>query len=402
MVFKDRHQKSMVGVILDDYIYKHSVTCLIACEVSEKHRENDKMDNSLFFNPVFGERFINAWFPRWNVSSKEKIHSQAVKLSSIEFVSNEFVHVPKEIFKKDTRAIERFRKEFGTQLDRRAHWSETDYQNLMFESNIELVLQRFKVMKDLSQLLNDMEMVDLIIEGDNYLKVSHKMGISEHIKNLKKSLSDENLELLPEYNKRLEVLKTLDYVNPEQLTINLKGRVACEINSGWELVMTELVFDNFLGGFSSEEIVALLSCFVFEGKRGNNKDESPTKLSTPRLEKGKEKICSIVEKIMTISTELKIQLTAEEDSFLENDRFALVNTVYEWARGRSFKDIMEYANDADESEGTIVRVITFLDEICMQVRNASIITGDSALHSKMTDAQEKIKRDIVFCASLYL
>lgn len=402
IVFKDRHQKSMVGVILDDYVYKHSVTCLIACEVSGKQKENDRTDSSLFFNPVFGERFINAWFPRWLVSGREKIHSQAVKLSSIEFVSNEFVHVPKEIFKKDTRAIERFRKEFSTQLDRRARWSETDYQNLMFESNIELVLQRVKVMKDLSELLNDIEVVDLITKGDNYLKVSHRMEISEHIESLKKSLSDENLELLPEYNKRLEVLKTLDYVNPEQLTINLKGRVACEINSGWELVMTELVFDNFLGGFSSEEIVALLSCFVFEGKRGSNKDEAPTKLSTPRLEKGKEKICSIVEKIMTISTELKIQLTAEEDSFLENDRFALVNTVYEWARGRSFKDIMEYANDADESEGTIVRVITFLDEICMQVRNASIITGDSALHSKMTDAQEKIKRDIVFCASLYL
>jgi antiviral helicase SKI2 len=99
---------------------------------------------------------------------------------------------------------------------------------------------------------------------------------------------------------------------------------------------------------------------------------------------------------------MEIQLTAEEESFLEIDRFALVNTVYEWARGRSFKDIMEYANDADESEGTIVRVITFLDEICNQVKNAALITGDSALHSKMTDAQEKIKRDIVFCASLYL
>lgn len=402
VVYKNKQKNSVVGVILDDYVHKHSVTCLVACEVSETRGDRNKNETNLFFNPSFGERFINCWFPRWHVSDKKRIHSEAVHLSSIEFVSNEFVHLSRDFFSKDPRAIENFRREFGAQLDRRDHWSEIDYQNFMFESNIELILERTKLMKDLSQLLNDMKVIELVTKDENYMKVSHRMTVSDNIESLKKTLSDENLELLPEYNKRLEVLKTLDYVNPEQLTINLKGRVACEINSGWELIITELVFDNFLGGFSSEEIVALLSCFVFEGKRGNNKDEGPTKLSTPRLEKGKEKICSIVERIMTISTELKIQLTAEEDAFLENDRFALVNTVYEWARGRSFKEIMEYANDADESEGTIVRVITFLDEICMQVRNASVITGDSALHSKMTDAQEKIKRDIVFCASLYL
>lgn len=402
IVFRDERGDSVVGVILNDTVVKNSIYCIVACELSDKFQGYDNRKTKLFFNPLFGERFINEWFPKWNVCKKNKISIQNVNLNNIEFISHEFVSVTKGVVNKNVKECEYFLRDLSSQFERRDRWREFDYHNLMVESNITQVLTRTKDMKKLQELLVDYNVVDLMSQNDNYLMVSQKMMLSEKIEILKKSLSDENLELLPEYNKRLDVLKRLDYVNSEQLTINLKGRVACEINSGWELIITELVFDNFLGGFSSEEIVALLSCFVYDGKKSNNKDEEQTKLSTPRLEKGKEKICSIVEQIMVISNEFRIQLTAEEDAFLEVDRFALVNTVYEWARGRSFKEIMEYANDADESEGTIVRVITFLDEICMQVRNAALITGDSALHSKMTDAQEKIKRDIVFCASLYL
>lgn len=398
IVFKNEKGYLSVGVIADKYIHKQSIACFVATAISNKSVPH----NDLLFNPVFGEKFIDDWFPKWTINNDKRMRIENVKLESIQFVTNEFIEIPRAIFRKEPVAIDIFTKTLKTKLEKRYQWKELDFLLFMFESNIEMILRRQELMVELSTLLNDMKVTAIMTKDDNYQKVSYKLQLVNRIQNIKDSLSDENLELLPEYNKRMEVLKNLDYINPEQLTINLKGRVACELNSGWELVITELVFDNFLGGFSSEEIVALLSCFVYEGKRGDNKDEGSTNLSTPRLEKGKEKICSIVEKLLVLSTELNIQLTAEEDAFLENDRFALVNTVYEWARGRSFKEIMEHANDADESEGTIVRVITFLDEICMQVRNAALITGDSALHSKMTNAQEKIKRDIVFCASLYL
>ena len=102
---------------------------------------------------------------------------------------------------------------------------------------------------------------------------------------------------------------------------------------------------------------------------------------------------------MNVFEEHQVLLTSEEEEFLERKRFALVNVVYEWARGLSFNEIMQMSVEA---EGTIVRVITRLDEICREVKSAALIVGDSTLHSKMSEAQEKIKRDIVFCASLYL
>lgn len=400
IVFKDKEGRSMVGSIIDHG--GNYLECLVGCQLQNEnqHKKTDKTD--LFFNPLFSERFNDEWIPKWSTKFSINLYAAKVPLSSIQFISNEFIEITREIFNKENAAIRNFISKLNVLLNQREFWKGLDLHYLMNETNIANITSYLGLLEKLSVYLNDSAVISLMEENDNYLNVSNKMKLTNHIENLKQSLSDENLELLPEYNKRLEVLKTLNYIDPEQLTINLKGRVACEINSGFELIITELVFDNFLGGFSSEEIVALLSCFVFEGRRGNKEDDGQIILSTPRLEKGKEKICSIVEKIMVLSTDLQIQLTAEEEAFLENDRFGLVNTVYEWARGRTFKDIMEYANDADESEGTIVRVITFLDEICNQVKNASLITGDSALHSKMTDAQEKIKRDIVFCASLYL
>ena len=47
----------------------------------------------------------------------------------------------------------------------------------------------------------------------------------------------------------------------------------------------------------------------------------------------------------------------------------------------------------DVAEGTIVRVITRLDETCREVRDAARVIGDASLMKKMEDAQIRIKRD---------
>jgi antiviral helicase SKI2 len=54
-----------------------------------------------------------------------------------------------------------------------------------------------------------------------------KQFLSE-IETLKFALSDQNLELLPDYEQRVSVLKDLKFVD-ENSTVLLKGRVACEV-----------------------------------------------------------------------------------------------------------------------------------------------------------------------------
>jgi len=201
------------------------------------------------------------------------------------------------------------------------------------------------------------------------------------------AISDQNLDLIPDYEQRIEVLKELKFID-ENSTVQLKGRVACEINSANELVLTELILENTLANYEPEEVVALLSCFVFQEKT-EVEPVVPTK-----LEEGRDAILTISRGVECVQDRHKV--SAEE--FKTSLKFGLMEVVYEWAKGMPFDQITALT---DVQEGTIVRVITRLDETCREVRDAARVIGDMDLFKKLEEAQVKIKRDIVFAASLY-
>ena len=140
--------------------------------------------------------------------------------------------------------------------------------------------------------------------------------------------------------------------------------------------------------------MALLSAFVFQEKT----DIEPT--LTPTLEGGRDEIVRISEKVNAYQIQHQVILSSNDSNdFVSRPRFGLVEVVYEWARGMSFNRITDLT---DVLEGTIVRVITRLDETCREVKNAARIIGDPKLFTKMQTAQEMIKRDITAVASLYM
>ncbi|KAL1311355.1 hypothetical protein AAFC00_001529 [Neodothiora populina] len=217
--------------------------------------------------------------------------------------------------------------------------------------------------------------------------------IKENINQLRALMSDQNLQLLPDYEQRISVLKDLGFID-ENSRVELKGKVACEIHSADELVLTELILENVLADYEPEEIVALLSSFVFQEKT----DTVPN--MTAALERGQETIVKISEKVNHYQTLHQVILSADDSNdFVSRPRFGLVEVVYEWARGMSFNRITDLT---DVLEGTIVRVITRLDETCREVKNAARIIGDPTLYTKMQACQEMIKRDICATASLYM
>ncbi|KAL2834288.1 armadillo-type protein [Aspergillus cavernicola] len=159
--------------------------------------------------------------------------------------------------------------------------------------------------------------------------------IKENITQLKQLMSDQNLQLLPDYEQRIQVLKDLGFVD-EQSRVQLKGKVACEIHSADELVLTELVLENVLAEYEPEEIVALLSAFVFQEKT----DNVPT--LTPRLEKGKQAIVRISEKVNDVQIQHQVLQSSEDiNDFASQPRFGLAEVVYEWAKGMSFNRITD-------------------------------------------------------------
>lgn len=214
-----------------------------------------------------------------------------------------------------------------------------------------------------------------------------------HLAHLRSLLSDQNLQMLPDYNQRLAVLRELGFVDDAH-RVQLKGKVACEIHSGDELVLTELLLENGLAPYAPAEIAALLSCFVFAERT----DTEPR--LTPGLARGAEAIVEIADRVNGVQEAHQvIQATTESNDFLARPRFGLVEVVYEWARGMPFARVMELT---DVLEGTIVRVIGRLDEVLREVRGAARVVGDPDLVDKVEKAREGVRRDIVGVGSLYM
>ena len=269
-------------------------------------------------------------------------------------------------------------------------WDELDWLSRIREIQLRDIIDARRKESALAQSSNSIQCQNFI---KHFAMCHDEWLIKENINSLRQLMSDQNLQLLPDYEQRIQVLKDLGFID-EGSRVELKGKVACEIHSADELVLTELILENVLADFEPEEIVALLSAFVFQEKT----DVEPT--LTPALERGKENIIRISEKVNEYQIQHQVILSSNDaNDFVSRPRFGLVEVVHEWARGMSFNRITDLT---DVLEGTIVRVITRLDETCRECKNAARIIGDPKLYQKMQTAQELIKRDITAVASLYM
>ncbi|GAA5870547.1 hypothetical protein JCM8547_002045 [Rhodosporidiobolus lusitaniae] len=342
-------------------------------------------------NDVSADAVPPRWPPRPSFSTDQELTYELaiVPLTSISLVTNLTLKVDADQIADRHRksamesALADFRStasSVGGKLEE-ADW--TKVRGLEFR---EALQRRDELKKGLEFLAVEEEDLE-----ESYRILHAERVLEDKIAGLRMALSEQNLELLPDYEQRIDVLKDLQFIDENQ-TVLLKGRVACEINSANELVLTELILDNVFAEYEPEEVVALLSGFIFQEKT----DVEP--LLTPRLEEGKATILATAERVMRVQERHRANFADEGFNGSGELRFGLVEVCYEWAKGMSFSQIMALT---DIQEGTIVRSISRLDETCREVRDAARVVGNQDLFTKMVKAQELIKRDIVFCASLY-
>lgn len=206
-----------------------------------------------------------------------------------------------------------------------------------------------------------------------------------------RQMSNANLAQLPEYHQRVKVLQRMGYLERDQ-AVTMKGRVACEVNSGDELVATEIIFSGILADLEPEEAVALLSALVFQEKSASEPE------LTPKLEAARGDAINLALQAGAVQQECGLQLTPEE--FVTSTlKFGLSEVVHEWARGTPFQQICGLT---DVMEGSIVRAMVRLDETCREFRDAARVMGNTSLFQQMEKASSAIKRDVIFAASLYV
>ena len=149
--------------------------------------------------------------------------------------------------------------------------------------------------------------------------------LRKKVDKLRFSLSDQNLQQMPDFEQRLEVLKALGYVSPD-LTVELKGRVAREISTCNEVVLTEMIFKNVFTALNPPEFVSLLSTFICQEKNSSLVTES----FSPRLLELWNYALAEVKNVAEVQNECGM-VTDPEVMITETICPAIMNVVYQWA-----------------------------------------------------------------------
>ena len=201
--------------------------------------------------------------------------------------------------------------------------------------------------------------------------------------------------LRDELKARMRILKRLEYIDSEGL-ITVKGRFAASLKSSDELVTTELVFGGIFKDLNIVQTAALVSCLVWQEKGGASGGGGGAKVAK-ELEGPLAELKSIAKRVAKVSADCKLQVDVDE--YVAGFRPEMMDVIAAWASGSSFRELLKMTK---VFEGSLVRAIRQLHEVLVQLSGACQAIGDVDLQAKFDETCSRVKRDIVFAASLYL
>lgn len=165
-----------------------------------------------------------------------------------------------------------------------------------------------------------------------YEQYSEKVDLGTKIKATKKKITEAmSVIQLDELKCRRRVLRRFGFINEAEV-VQLKARVACEISTGDELMLSELLFNGFFNNLTPEQVAAVISVFVFEEKT----KETPA-LTREELAKPLKEIQSQARIVAKVSQESK--LAVNEDEYVQSFHWELMEVIYAWTNGSSFAEI---------------------------------------------------------------
>ncbi|KAK2634467.1 hypothetical protein Ddye_029259 [Dipteronia dyeriana] len=219
-----------------------------------------------------------------------------------------------------------------------------------------------------------------------------KADVNHEIQQLKSKMRESQIQKFrDELKNRSRVLKKLGHIDADGV-VQVKGRAACLVDTGDELLVTELMFNGTFNNLDHHQVAALASCFIPVDK-STEQSQMRTELTKP-LQQLKES----ARKIAEIQHECKLEVNVDE--YVESTvRPFLMDVIYCWSKGASFAEVIQMT---DIFEGSIIRSARRLDEFLNQLRAAAQAVGEVNLENKFAAASESLRRGIMFSNSLYL
>jgi len=176
---------------------------------------------------------------------------------------------------------------------------------------------------------------------------------------------------------RLALMHEIGYIDSNGLLP--RGQVASQIY-GYELQVTELLFDGYFHRLEPDWLNVLIMAIVFESKRD---------VWYKKIDKG-----SIKPIISGPSRKIEKIKEREEglgiDALLKELDSKLSAAVYEWSRGCTFDELEDYTNSPP---GDLVRYFRLASDLLRQMKR--VVSRDDALFDKINSCISRINRDVV-------
>ncbi|XP_076910487.1 DExH-box ATP-dependent RNA helicase DExH10-like [Bidens hawaiensis] len=320
---------------------------------------------------------------------KGEMHVVPVQLPLISALSKLRITIPTDLRPVEARknillAVQELEKRFPQGLPKLNPVKDMGIEEPEF---VDLVNQIEKLEQQLlSQPLNK-------TQDENQIECfKRKAEVNHEIQQLKTKMRDSQLQKFrDELKNRSRVLKKLGHIDSEGI-VQVKGRAACLIDTGDELLVTELMFNGTFNDLDHHQIAALASCFI-PGDKSSEQIQLRQELAKPLQE-----LQDSARRIAEIQHECKLEVNVDE--YVEAVvRPFLMDVIYCWSKGASFSEVTQMT---DIFEGSIIRLARRLDEFLNQLRAAAQAVGEAGLEEKFGAASESLRRGIMFANSLYL
>eukprot|EP00191_Tetraselmis_sp_GSL018_P015096 CAMPEP_0177586164 /NCGR_PEP_ID=MMETSP0419_2-20121207/4917_1 /TAXON_ID=582737 /ORGANISM="Tetraselmis sp., Strain GSL018" /LENGTH=1007 /DNA_ID=CAMNT_0019076019 /DNA_START=41 /DNA_END=3065 /DNA_ORIENTATION=+ len=314
----------------------------------------------------------------------------AVNLSRVDSLSSIRVYVPQELKSIESRRVAlRTMVEVGRRFPKGLPTLDPEDDMRIEDSHLRKSVRKMEHMEaklKSNPLTKETDLLERLKRMQEKARKQDAVRIAE--KDLKMAKS---MIFKAELKARMRVLRRLEYIDSEGI-VTAKGRFAANIQSADEIVSTELIFDGTFGELTPVQTAALVSCFVWQEKAADKPKKVREDLEGPLAA-----VKHTARRVAKICSDCKLEIDVEE--YVASFRPDMIDVVAAWASGSTFREIMKLT---DVFEGSLVRAIRRLHEVLIQFSEACYRVGEYDLQSKFEEASEKIKRDVVFAASLYL
>eukprot|EP00124_Ichthyophonus_hoferi_P004650 Ihof_evm3s539 gene=Ihof_evmTU3s539 len=305
----------------------------------------------------------------------EKAEMQAIPviLDLIDAVSSVRIQVPADLTNDSKRAMEKCIREiklrFKDAIPLLDPIEDMNIKDTSFADNVKKTEYTEKKMMN-----NSLMKIPEAKREELYSLYLRKATLEEEVQALRKEIKKCSTILQNDDLKNMKrVLRRLGFTTQADV-IEMKGRVACEISTGDELVLTDLIFAGVFNDLTVEQVCAMLACFVFQEK-SDDLPKIKEDLAGPLRQ-----LQEAARRIARVSKDSKI--TIDEEEYVMGFTPALLEVVFSWAKGSKFGEICKMT---DIFEGSIIRAIRREEELLRQLVQASKAIGNTDLELKFTE-----------------